>query len=329
MVADAEHQKLTDDGQRLTHTGEAQTEHPFLHPSVGHKSVLVEMDPPTTFKTASFYRGAERLRDAGVDAITLADNSLAAVRVSNVAVAAKLKLEYGIHPIVHLTTRDHNLIGIQSEIMGLHSLGIDDILAIAGNPAKAGDFPGATSVRDVNALGLIKLIKQYNTGVSPSGKDLDDRPNFCVAAAFSPKITNGVLATRGIKRKIDCGADYLITQPVFDIARVNELADAFSQCGLQIPVFVGVQPLMSKRNAEFLNEHVSGMSLPQSVLDRMAQAEIDGNEHEVGLQIAEEIADAICDRFDGVHVVTPFNRYKMAAKLVTHIRQRENVAVNG
>ncbi|HAT55717.1 MAG TPA: hypothetical protein DCW31_10875 [Lactobacillus sp.] len=325
MAVDAGQQTLTDSEQRLPHSENLQTEHHFLHPSVGHKSILVEMDPPTTFKTEAFYRGAERLRDAGVDAITLADNSLAAVRVSNVAVAAKLKLQYGIHPIVHLTTRDHNLIGIQSEIMGLHSLGIDDILAIAGDPAKSGDV---TSVGDVNALGLIKLIKQYNTGISPSGKDLDDKPNFCVAAAFSPKITDGVLATNGIKHKIDCGADYLITQPIFDIGKVNELADAFNRCGVKIPVFVGVQPLMSKRNADFLNSHVAGMSLPQSVLVRMAQAEIDGNEHETGLQIAEEIADAICDRFGGVHVVTPFNRYKLAAKLVTHIRERERATVD-
>ncbi|WP_318766502.1 methylenetetrahydrofolate reductase [Lactiplantibacillus carotarum] len=280
------------------------------------------MDPPRDFDTAKFFRGAQRLKAAGVDGITLSDNSLAEVRIANSLVAAQLKLNYGITPIVHLTTRDHNLIGLQSEIMGLHSLGIEDILAVTGDPAKLGDFPGATSVGDVRSVELIKLIKQFNSGIGPTGKSLKQASDFRVAGAFNPNAYRTNVSTKSIERKLDYGCDYIITQPVFDLANVTALADALKANDVHVPVFVGVMPLVSKRNAEFLHHEVHGIRLPKSVLERMSQAELDGNEREVGLQIAKELIDGICEVFNGVHIVTPFNRFKTVIELVNYVQQK-------
>lgn len=296
--------------------------HAFLQKVATQKTALVELDPPKDFETAKFFKGAQRLKSAGVDGLTLSDNSLATVRIANATIAAELKLSYGITPIVHLTTRDHNLIGLQSEIMGLHSLGIEDILAVTGDPAKLGDFPGATSVGDVRSVELIKLIKQFNSGIGPTGKSLKQATDFRVAGAFNPNAYRTNVSTKSIERKISYGCDYIITQPVFDLANVTALADALAANDVHIPVFVGVMPLVSKRNAEFLHHEVHGIRLPKTVLARMAQAEIDGNERAVGIQIAKDLIDGICTRFNGVHIVTPFNRFKTVIELVNYVQAK-------
>ncbi|MFC6180053.1 bifunctional homocysteine S-methyltransferase/methylenetetrahydrofolate reductase [Lactiplantibacillus daowaiensis] len=301
--------------------------HPFLQKVATQKTALVELDPPKDFDTAKFFNGAQRLKAAGVDGITLSDNSLASVRISNATIAAQLKLSYGITPIVHLTTRDHNLIGLQSEIMGLHSLGIEDILAVTGDPAKLGDFPGATSVGDVRSVELIKLIKQFNSGIGPTGKSLKQATDFRVAAAFNPNAYRTNVSTKSIERKRNYGCDYIITQPVFDIKNVQALADALKTNDLHVPVFVGVMPLVSYRNAAFLHHEVHGIRLPQTVLDRMKQAEQAGNERAVGIQIAKELIDGICDCFNGVHIVTPFNRFKTVIELVDYVQQKNLTSV--
>ena len=300
----------------------ANGQHLFLQKVATQKTALVELDPPKDFATDKFFKGAQRLKAAGVDGITLSDNSLATVRIANATIAAQLKLSYGITPIVHLTTRDHNLIGLQSEIMGLHSLGIEDILAVTGDPAKLGDFPGATSVGDVRSVELMKLIKQFNSGIGPTGKSLKQATDFRVAGAFNPNAYRTTVSTKSIERKISYGCDYLITQPVFDLENVQALATALADNHLDIPVFVGVMPLVSKRNAEFLHHEVHGIRLPKSVRDRMAQAELDGNERAVGIQIAKELIDGICEVFNGVHLVTPFNRFKTIIELVDYVQQK-------
>src|SRR5690625_1838697 len=152
-------------------------------------TIIVELDAPKHLDMTEYIEGAKALKKAGVDAITLADNSLATPRISNVAVATVLQ-NLGINPLVHLTCRDRNLIGLQARLMGLHTLGITEILAITGDPTKIGDFPGATSVFDVNSFGLIELIKKGNSGISFSGNSLREKTSFHVAAAFNPNVAN-------------------------------------------------------------------------------------------------------------------------------------------
>ena len=142
------------------------------------RSVIVELDPPKKLSMNKFLIGAQALHDAGIDALTLADNSLASPRVSNLAAGMLAREKTGARALIHITCRDRNLIGLQSHLMGLHSLGLSDVLAITGDPSKIGDFPGATSVFDLSSFDLISLIKQFNEGVAYSGKSLGQETNF-------------------------------------------------------------------------------------------------------------------------------------------------------
>src|SRR5690625_196244 len=157
---------------------------------------------------------AKTLKTAGLDSITFVDKSLATPRISNVAVATVLQ-NLGINPLVHLTCRDRNLIGLQAHLMGLHTLGITEILAITGDPTKIGDFPGATSVFDVNSFKLIELIKKGNNGLSFSGQSLRAKTTFSVAGAFNPNVANVERAVQRLEKKIASGSDYILTQPIY------------------------------------------------------------------------------------------------------------------
>ena len=189
-------------------------------------SIIVELDSPKHLNTEKYFEGAQALKDAGVDAITLADNSLASPRICNASMASLVKQRIDVPPLVHITCRDRNLIGLQSHLMGLHTLGITELLAITGDPTKIGDFPGATSVFDVTSFELLELIKQFNEGISLSGKSLQQKTNFNVAAAFNPNVRHLDRATLRLKKKVECGADYFITQPIYSPEKIVDVYEA-------------------------------------------------------------------------------------------------------
>ncbi|WP_019241812.1 MULTISPECIES: bifunctional homocysteine S-methyltransferase/methylenetetrahydrofolate reductase [Bacillus] len=294
------------------------------------RTILVELDPPKVLNTSKYMEGAKALMDAGADTITMADNSLASPRISNMALGSKLQ-QHGINPLIHLTCRDHNLIGLQSHLMGLHTLGMDEILVITGDPSKVGDFPGATSVYDVSSMDLISLIKQYNQGVSYSGKSLGQKTNFKVAAAFNPNVKYLHKAVARMEKKISCGADSFLTQPIYSVHQVEEIYQATKH--LSTPIFLGIMPLTSYRNAEFIHHEVPGITLPESVLQAMAKVGDDRVQAELeGIAIAKELVEAAMERFNGIYLITPFLRYNMTAELTQFIRtidakQKEEVSV--
>lgn len=172
------------------------------------QTIIVELDPPKKLDVSQFIIGAQALKDAGVDALTLADNSLASPRVDNQTLAMLVKEKVGLRSLVHLTCRDRNLIGLQSHLMGLDLAELNDLLVITGDPSKVGDFPGATSVYDVSSLKLLPLIKQMNQGISFSGKSLGQSSRFTTAAAFNPNVKHLDKAVRRLEKKIEAGADY-------------------------------------------------------------------------------------------------------------------------
>lgn len=165
------------------------------------RSIIVELDPPKKLSFDKFLSAAAELKEAGIDALTLADNSLATPRISNVACGALVKQQLDMRSLVHITCRDRNIIGLQSHLMGLDTLGLHDVLAITGDPSKIGDFPGATSVYDLTSFDLIRLIKQFNEGLSLSGKPLGKKTNFSVAAAFNPNVRHLDKAVKRLEKK--------------------------------------------------------------------------------------------------------------------------------
>ncbi|OMP68117.1 bifunctional homocysteine S-methyltransferase/methylenetetrahydrofolate reductase [Domibacillus epiphyticus] len=284
------------------------------------RTVIVELDTPKTLLTEKFIEGAKKLYDAGVDAVTMADNSLASPRVSNMAMGATLKMKHDVRSLVHITCRDRNLIGLQSHLMGLDSLGLHDVLAITGDPTKVGDFPGATSVYDVSSLELIQLIKQLNEGISFSGKPLKKKANFSVAAAFNPNVRVLDRAVKRMEKKIECGADYFITQPVFTKEKIIEVHEATKH--LPTPVFIGIMPLTTMRNAEFLHNEVPGIKLSDETLERMRACGDDKESSaKEGVQIAKELLDTAAELFNGLYIITPFLRHDMSTELIHYINE--------
>ncbi|MFC5540677.1 MAG: bifunctional homocysteine S-methyltransferase/methylenetetrahydrofolate reductase [Bacilli bacterium] len=296
------------------------------------RSVIVELDTPKHLEIDKFIEGAKALYEAGADLIMMADNSLASPRVSNLAMGAILKLQYGIRTMPHITCRDRNLIGLQSHLLGLSALGLHDVLAVTGDPTKVGDFPGATSVYDVSSMELISLIKQLNEGISFSGKALKKKANFSVAAAFNPNVRVIDRAVSRLEKKIEHGADYFISQPVYSKEKIVEVYEATKH--LETPIYIGIMPLTSFKNAEFLHHEVPGIKLSDDVLERMKQ--VSGNKEEetrVGLEIAKELLDTATKYFNGIYLITPFMRYDITSQLLQYIQQldeqNKGVIANG
>lgn len=284
-------------------------------------TVIVELDPPRDLDIGKFMRGAAALKAAKADALTLADNSLAVTRMSNMALGHLVQEQAGIRPLIHIACRDRNLIGTQSHLMGLDALDIDHVLAVTGDPAKFGDLPGASSVYDLTSFEIIRMIKQLNDGIAFSGKPLKQKARFVVGTAFNPNVKHLDKAVERLWRKVEAGADYVMTQPVYDaerMAKVHELTR-----DLPIPIFIGVMPLASGRNAEYLHNEVPGIQLSDEVRERMKGLEKEEGRR-MGVQIAKELLDAAMPLFNGIYLITPFLLYEMSVELTEYVRQQSS-----
>ncbi|MBT2292049.1 bifunctional homocysteine S-methyltransferase/methylenetetrahydrofolate reductase [Paenibacillus albidus] len=282
-------------------------------------TVIVELDPPRDLDIAKFMRGAEALRRAGADALTLADNSLAVTRMSNMALGSLVQARTGLRPLVHIACRDRNLIGTQSHLMGFDALGIDHVLAVTGDPARFGDLPGSSSVYDLTSFEIIRMIKQLNDGIAFSGKPLKQKANFVIGAAFNPNVKHLDKAVQRLEKKIASGADYIMTQPVYDKELIANIAKATAH--LDIPVFIGIMPLASGRNAEYLHNEVPGIQLSEEVRQRMSGLEGEAGRAE-GVAIAKELLDAATEYFNGIYLMTPFMFYEMSAELLEYVWEK-------
>lgn len=295
---------------------------PALHEIVTERpSILVEFDSPRKLDTTRFFEGARALKEAGIDAITLADNSLASPRICNTAIGQLVKTQVGVRPLIHITCRDRNIIGLQSHLMGLHTLGLHDVLAITGDPARVGDFPGASSVYDVSSFELISMIKQLNNGLSISGKELGQKTSFSIAAAFNPNVRSLEKAVIRLEKKIQHGADYFITQPVFSEQKLLEVYEATRH--IKAPIYIGLMPLTSFRNAEFLHNEVPGIKISDSIRSQMETFKDDPDQAcREGLVITKSLVDAALELFNGIYFITPFLRYELSVELALYTNER-------
>ncbi|WP_312095714.1 bifunctional homocysteine S-methyltransferase/methylenetetrahydrofolate reductase, partial [Niallia sp.] len=284
-------------------------------------SVIVELDPPRKLDTTRFFEGAKKLKEEGIDAITLADNSLASARISNTAIGTLVKQNIGLRPLIHIACRDRNIIGLQSHLMGLHTLGLHDVLAITGDPARVGDFPGASSVYDMTSFDLISMIKQLNEGLSFSGKNLGQKTAFSVSAAFNPNVRQVDKAVKRLEKKIACGADYIITQPIYSEDKIIELYEATKH--IDKPIYIGLMPLTSSNNAEFLHNEVPGIKIDDSIRHSMAQLK-DNPEKAMqeGLKITKSLIDTASTYFNGIYLITPFLKYELSVELARYTKLR-------
>jgi homocysteine S-methyltransferase len=286
--------------------------------AAGRRVIICELDPPKTLALERYFVGAQALVRAGCDAITLADNSLAILRVSNLAIGAMLRQRFNITPLLHLSCRDRNVLGLQSELLGMSALGMRHVLPVTGDPARVGDHPGAASVYDVNSIQLIGIAKRMNDGFNHAGKSLSAGTQFVIGCTFNPNSRNLDTQVARLERKVAAGAQFVMTQPVFDLRILDEMIKRLG--GIGVPIFTGIWPLLSGKQAEFLHNEVPGVSVPDEVRQKMADREgPDGMAQ--GLEIAREISRGALERFPGVYLITPFLKYSVTVELAAFARK--------
>lgn len=304
------------------HKKQESTQHPSSKLNLKERvtrqpTIIVELDTPKHLDTGRFFKNIEALDRANIDAVTLADNSLATVRISNVAAASLIKQKYHIEPLVHITCRDRNLIGLQSHLLGLSLLGINEILAITGDPSKVGHLPGATNVYDVNSKGLTELALRFNEGINTDGDALKRRTNFNIAGGFDPHVRNIDAAVRKLETKIESGMHYFITQPVFTKEKIVEIYEATKH--LNVPLFIGIMPITSYNNALFLHNEVPGIKMTDDVLARFkAVAGDKAATYELSISICKSLIDTVHQYFNGLYLITPFERVDYSLELAAY-----------
>jgi methionine synthase / methylenetetrahydrofolate reductase(NADPH) len=286
----------------------------------GRTVIAVEMEPPRGTSAARLVAGAGTLRDAGVDVINVADMPTARMRMSAWAACYLVQQEAGIETVLHFPTRGRNLLRVQGDLLAAYALGIRNIFAVLGDSTSIGDFPEAADLADVTPSGLIALVKgSLNAGTDRSGTSIGESTDFVVACALNANAVDIEREARILKRKVDAGADYALTQPVFDPARLDRLRATYEAAygPLELPILMGLLPLVTRRHAEFLHNEVPGIDIPDEVRKRIGSAT---DERAEGIAIALELAQASEGRAVGLYLIPPFRRYDLAAELIERVR---------
>ena len=288
--------------------------------------VSVEIDPPRSVRIERTIEAARLLQAAGVDVVNVSDSAMARVRMGALAVAFGIQHDLDLECIVHFTSRDRNLMALESELLGSHALGVRDILALTGDPPRIGDLPGATGVWDVDSIGLVEILARLNRGEDAAGSPIGQPASFTIACALDPTAADATTEWDRLERKVAAGAHLIMTQPLYSIDQVEAMFDEagrrFGPAGFPLPVLLGVLPLQSARHAEFLHHEVPGITIPDST--RAALHEAGERGAEVGLRIAEELLEAVGGRVAGTYIMPSFGRYEQAAELVRRLRSAES-----
>ena len=292
----------------------------------GEFIISVEVDPPRGLNPGKMLRGASLIKAAGADCVDVGDSPMARVRMSCIAFAALCEQRVGIETLIHFTTRDRNLMALQSELLGAHALGIRNVIALTGDPPQLGSYPSATGVWDVKSPGFIRIIKQLNQGLDWAGNSIGRPTNFLVACAVNPMAEDLEFELDWYHQKVEAGADFAITQPLFSLEQLDRFYSRVPNP--KIPTVVEIMPLQSYRHAEFCHNELAGVVIPRESLDKMKDAGERGIE--VGFDLAHEFLLDVFDRVKGVLFVPSFHRYEMVSELVQQavsLRDRGRVHV--
>ena len=286
--------------------------------AAGEFVISVELDPPKGLNPTKILEGAALMQKAGVDCINIADSPMARVRMSCIAMARLIQDHLGIETIIHFTTRDRNLMALQSELLGAHALGIRNILALTGDPLRVGDYPNTTGVWNVDLVGLIAVIQGMNEGHDAAGSSIGAKSSFHIGAALNLNMTDEQVDQEIDKywRKINAGAHFIMTQPIYELAPLQRFLERAGKP--PIPMLLGCIPLNNTRHAEFLHNEVPGITIPDKVRQRMRDA--GEQSHEEGLKIAEELLTSARELVQGIYIETSYQRYDVAVRLTEQLR---------
>jgi homocysteine S-methyltransferase len=288
--------------------------------------VSVELDPPRGLNPEKMMQGARMLQEAGVDAVNVADSPMARVRMSALALCYMVQDRVGLETILHFTTRDRNLMGLQSDLIGAHAMGVRNVLALTGDPPSLGDYPDLTAVYDVDSIGLINVLKAMNEGTDAAGASIGQQASFTIAVACDPTRDDLPHEAERLNRKIAAGGHLIMTQPVYEMDTWRQFVSVYeSRYGpIEIPILLGILPLYSHRHAEFLYNEVPGIKPSREIRDRMRAA---GSEARAeGTRMAQDLLLEARDEVHGVYIMPSFGRYGMAVDVMDALADRRLTA---
>ena len=281
--------------------------------AAGEFVTLVEIVPPKGVDFRKEVEGAKYLKAAGIDAINIPDSPRASARMSNMALCLLVQQQAGIETVLHFTCRDRNVLSMQSELLGAYTTGIHNLICITGDPPKLGNYPDATAVFDVDAIGLVNIVHNLNYGLDVGGNPIGSGTRFMIGVGANPGIVNIDEEVRRFEYKVEAGADFAVTQPVFDIALLEQFLRRIDHH--RIPVLAGIWPLTSVRNAEFMKNELR-VSVPDAIIDRMARAPNAEAARAEGILIAREMLHQVRGLVQGAQVAAPLGRYSSAVDVL-------------
>jgi len=285
---------------------------------------MVEIVPPKGTDIRKEIEGARFLKSVGVDAINIPDSPRASARMSNQALSLLIQQEVGIEAVLHYTCRDRNVLGIQSDLLGAAAIGLHNLICITGDPPKMGNYPDATAVFDVDAIGLVNIVHNLNRGLDIGGNPIGTGTAFVVGVGANPGLPNLDEEIRRFEYKVEAGAEYAVTQPVFDLSLLENFLRRIEH--FRIPVMAGIWPLVSVRNAEFMKNELR-VSVPDSILERMARSKTPEVAREEGIAIAREMLIAVRSMVQGAQISAPLGRYASAVDVLEGLGTSHSASV--
>jgi homocysteine S-methyltransferase len=274
---------------------------------------MVEVVPPLGIDVRKELEGSRFLKSVGVDAVNIPDSPRASARMSNQALSLLMQREAGIEAILHYTCRDRNVLCIQSDLLGAAAVGIKNLICITGDPPKMGNYPDATAVFDVDAIGLVNIVHNLNLGLDLGGNPIGAGTGFVIGVGANPGLTDLDEEVRRFEFKVQAGAEYAVTQPVFDIRLLENFLRRIEQ--FRIPVVAGIWPLVSVRNAEFMKNELR-VSVPDEIVERMQRASSPQAARDEGVAIAREMLVAVRPTVQGAQISAPQGRYSSAVDVL-------------
>jgi methionine synthase / methylenetetrahydrofolate reductase(NADPH) len=281
--------------------------------SAGEFVTFVEIVPPKGIDFRRELEGARYLKASGIDAINIPDSPRASARMSNLALCILIQQQIGIETVLHFSCRDRNVLSMQSDLLGAFTTGVRNLICITGDPPKMGNYPDATAVFDVDAIGLVNIVHNLNYGLDIGGNPIGSGTAFVIGVGANPGLVNIDEEVRRFEYKVEAGADYAVTQPVFDIGLLEVFLRRIEHC--RVPVLAGIWPLVSVRNAEFMKNELR-VSVPDSIVERMSRAPSAEAARAEGIQIAREMLNQVRPLVQGAQVSAPLGRYSSALEVL-------------
>lgn len=276
----------------------------------------VELLPPSTVLPGKILERSTALKDAGVDAINIPDGPRASARMSAILTAVMIEQKVGIETVLHYTCRDRNLLGMQSDMMGAHAIGLRNMLLVTGDPPKLGNYPDATGVFDIDAIGLTNMVHQLNGGLDLGGRPIGEPTALTIGVGVNPVHRDFDYEMKRFKYKVEAGAEWAITQPVFDLRALYKFLNHIEKEQIKIPIIAGIWPLLSYRNAQFMNNEVPGVVIPEEIMKRMESPKSPDDAKKVGVEIAQTMVEELGSDVQGIQVSAPFGRIDLALQVL-------------